>query len=173
MDFKYYMYKVFLVPGKIDQKIEWDGNTDTLKQNNLNMLVILNRMLEKTYYPTGKDDTTRYMIFPSATAIKSLSHLYSKNPLATYNNLDINDFIIRNKNRFYRNRTNGIVYFNAEPASDQLKSPDWFATRDYSIGKGYLVCCHDLADFNPLYSAGGAKKSRRRIKKLRSRRIYW
>jgi hypothetical protein len=36
------------------------------------------------------------------------------------------------------------------------------------------MCCDNLDDFVPLFSssAGGAKKSRRRIKKIRSRRMY-
>jgi len=172
MDCKYFMYQVFLLSGELSKKKGWDGNIDTLKENSINKLVILNRELEPTYYQHGKDQNERYRIFYPAQPkdITSFSYIHSVSQFAEYR-LDIQEFInySDNKNRFYRNKKTGICYFRAEP-EHTLKNQAWITARMNDISNGYLICCDNLNDFGPLFSEGGTKKSSRRSKKLRSRR---
>ncbi len=175
MDCNFYMYQVFLIPGDFSKKTGWDGNIHKVKENNMNKLVILNRLLDQHYYPPGKErDGERYTIFYPAFSKNIECCSYIHNAVGLYR-LDVEEFMNYqdNKNRFYRNKKNGVTYFRGDEPQHEFKNKAWQTSRENSLTNGYLMCCDNLDDFVPLFSssAGGAKKSRRRIKKIRSRRI--
>ena len=170
---EYDMYKIFVIPGDISKKTEWDGDIKKLKENKSNKLVILNRLLSAQYYPESKNrDGERYAIY-GGTNITSWSYIHS-GTVRPYK-LDVEEFInYHNQSRFYRNNQTGACYFHDDASTHEYKDKYWWSARNDTIERKYLMCCDDLAGFVPLFTSsvgkGGAKKSGRRIKKIISRK---